>query len=81
MFSRRLGDSSVATGSALRHTCLPVLRVFLCDNVDKERVKVLHVLRIGKICHFENLLSTEDYNRNGNQCDNQNGFPFHCICK
>ena len=32
-------------------------------------------------CHFENLLSTEDYNRNGNQCDNQNGFPFHCICK
>ena len=32
-------------------------------------------------CYFKNLLSTEDYNRNGNQCDNQNGFPFHCICK
>ena len=44
MFSRRLGDSSVAAGNALRHTCVPVLRVFLCDNVDKERVKVLHVL-------------------------------------
>ena len=43
MVSRRLGDSSVATGNALRHTCLPVPRVFLGGNVDKERVKV-HVL-------------------------------------
>ena len=42
MFSRRLGDSGVA-GNALRHTCLPVPRVFLGGNVDKERVKV-HVL-------------------------------------
>ena len=43
MFSRRLGDSSVATGSALRHFCVPVLRVFHGGNVDKEHVK-LHVL-------------------------------------
>ena len=44
MFSRRLGDRSVAAGNALRHFCVPVPRVFLGGNVDKERVKVLHVL-------------------------------------
>ena len=32
-------------------------------------------------CEHEILPSTEDYNRNGNQSDNQNGFPCHCICK
>ena len=40
MFSRRLGDSSVASGNALRHFCVPVPRVFLGGNVDKERVKL-----------------------------------------
>ena len=40
MFSRRLGDSSVAAGNALRHFCVPVPRVFLGGSVDKERVKV-----------------------------------------
>lgn len=43
-------------------------------------VRIIVVI-IQNILLFTNLLSTEDYNRNGNQCDNQNGFPFHCICK
>ena len=44
MFSRRLGDRSVAARNALRHFCVPVPRVFLGGSVDKERVKMQELL-------------------------------------